>query len=97
MDQTEGYEDKEHPEKVCLLKRSLYGLRQSPRQWNTRFDEFIVSHGFMRSEYEICVYFKEYKENSFVYLLLYVDDILLVSKSKAQVDGLKKILSSEFE
>lgn len=56
MEQPEGYEDKEHPEKVCLLKRSLYGLRQSPRQWNTRFDEFIVSQGCSRSVYDICVY-----------------------------------------
>ena len=97
MEQPEGYVDKKHPEKVCLLKRSLYGLRQSPRQWNTRFDEFITKHGFTRSEYDICVYYKEYEANGYIYLLLYVDDILIASKSKSEVTSLKKILSSEFE
>ena len=41
MDQHEGFVDKYHPEKVCILKRSLYGLKQSPRQWNKRFDDFM--------------------------------------------------------
>ena len=97
MEQPEGYVDKKHPEKVCLLKRSLYGLRQSPRQWNTRFDEFITKHGFTRSEYDICVYYKEHEANGYIYLLLYVDDILIASKSKSEVTSLKKILSSEFK
>lgn len=97
MDQPEGYIDKNHPERVCLLKRSLYGLRQSPRQWNTRFDEFIMSHGFIRSEYDICVYFKEYEVNEHIYLLLYVDDILIASRSKTEVEKLKQTLGSEFE
>lgn len=51
----------------------------------------------MRSEYDICVCYKEYVEKSYVYFLLYVDDILQASKSKVQVTELKKILSSEFE
>lgn len=45
MDQPERYVDKKHSYKVCLLKRSLYGLKQSPRQWNTMFDELMVSNG----------------------------------------------------
>ncbi|KAL0793897.1 hypothetical protein Bca101_065274 [Brassica carinata] len=97
MEQPEGYVDKKYPDKVCLLKRSLYGLKQSPRQWNTRFDEFIVKNGYTRSEYDICVYFREFEENEYIYLLLYVDDILIASKSKTQVAGLKQILGSEFE
>ena len=41
---------------VCRLKSSLYGLKQSPRQWWNRFNEFIVSHGYNRSLYDSCVY-----------------------------------------
>jgi len=41
MDQPEGYVDEKYPMKVCLLQRSLYGLKQSPRQWNNRFNEFV--------------------------------------------------------
>lgn len=58
MDQPEGFIDKKYPEKVCLLKRSLYGLKQSPRQWNRRFDDFVKTQGYVRSEYDMCVYFK---------------------------------------
>lgn len=97
MEQPEGYEDKEHPEKVCLLKRSLYGLKQSPRQWNQRFDQFMLKNQYSRSEFDSCVYYKELREGEFVYLLLYVDDILIASKNKRYVDELKSLLSSEFE
>ncbi|GJT52947.1 retrovirus-related pol polyprotein from transposon TNT 1-94 [Tanacetum coccineum] len=46
--------------KVCLLKKSLYGLKQSPRQWYKRFDVYMISNGFSRSSYDSCVYFKEF-------------------------------------
>ena len=94
MDQPEGYVDPKHPDKVCLLKRSLYGLKQSPKQWNNRFNEFLMSHGYNRSEYNSSVYFKELKNGEYIYLLLYVDDILIASKDKLQVCELKVLLSS---
>ncbi|GJX28379.1 retrovirus-related pol polyprotein from transposon TNT 1-94 [Tanacetum coccineum] len=46
--------------KVCLLTKSLYGLKQSRRQWYKRFDVYMVSNGFSRSNYDSCVYFKEF-------------------------------------
>ncbi|GJS23120.1 retrotransposon protein, putative, ty1-copia subclass [Tanacetum coccineum] len=46
--------------KVCLLKKSLYGLKQSPRQWYKRFDVYMISNGFSRSSYDSCVYFKKF-------------------------------------
>ena len=67
-------------ELVCLPKKSLYGLKQSPRQWYKRFDDFVTSIGFVRSKYDCCFYFMS--SNSVpVYLSLYVDDMLLISHS----------------
>jgi len=97
MEQPEGYVDEKNPEKVCLLQRSLYGLKQSPRQWNTRFKEFIEAHDYKRSSYDRCVYFKKSVGGDYVFLLLYVDDILIASKNMKQVSDLKELLGSEFE
>ncbi|GJZ02058.1 retrotransposon protein, putative, ty1-copia subclass [Tanacetum coccineum] len=46
--------------KVCLLKKSLYVLKQSPRQWYKRFNVYMISNGFSRNNYDSCVYFKEF-------------------------------------
>lgn len=59
MEQPEGYKK---GDKVCLLKRSIYGLKQSPRQWNRRFNDFMKSQDFVRSSYDSCAYYKSYGE-----------------------------------
>nr|GEU56006.1 retrovirus-related Pol polyprotein from transposon TNT 1-94 [Tanacetum cinerariifolium] len=51
MRQPLGYEQGDN---VCLLKKSLYGLKQSPRKWYRRFDEYMLSNGFKRSSYDSC-------------------------------------------
>ena len=97
MAQPKGYEVKGQEDKACLLKRSLYGLKQSPRQWYKRFDEYIVGSGFSRSPYDSCVYHREYDRGKFVYLLLYVDDMLIACESKSQIEETKQLLMREFE
>lgn len=97
MEQPEGFVDEDHPEKVCLLKRSLYSLKQSPRQWNKRFDDFMQKNKFQRSQYDSCVYFKDVEKRNGIYLLLYVDDILIASRNKVEVEKLKILLNSEFK
>lgn len=93
-EQPEGYKK---GDKVYLLKRSLYGLKQSPRQWNRRFNEFMRSQNFVRTLYDSCAYYKSYGEGKVIYLLLYVDDMLVVAKDVKEVQKLKDLLSSEFE
>ncbi|KAG8473064.1 hypothetical protein CXB51_035003 [Gossypium anomalum] len=69
----------------------------SPRQWYKRFDSFITSHDFKRSSLDSCVYFKKNSDGSFVYLLLYVDDMLIAAKDKGEIRKVKAQLSEEFE
>ncbi|GKE43051.1 retrotransposon protein, putative, ty1-copia subclass [Tanacetum coccineum] len=83
--------------KVCLLKKSLYGLKQSPRQWYKRFDVYLVSNGFSRSSYDSGVYFKEFAPGMYIYLLMYVDDILIACKSKSEIEYTKGLLRKEFD
>ena len=82
---------------VCKLKKLLYGLKQSPRQWYKRFDSFIRRKRYTHSHYDPCVYYNKLPGGEYIYLLLYVDDILIASKSRFVIDKLKKDLSSEFE
>jgi hypothetical protein len=96
MDQPEGFIVPGKENYVCKLKRSLYGLKQSPRQWYKRFDSFMLSYGFKRSKYDSCVYIK-HVNGSPIYLLLYVDDMLIAAKSRKEITTLKRLLSSEFE
>ena len=78
-------------------KSPVYGLKQSPRQWYKRFDSFMTSHDFKRSSFDSCVYFKKNSDGSFVYLLLYVDDMLIAAKDKWEIRKVKAQLSEEFE
>ncbi|KAG8474407.1 hypothetical protein CXB51_033681 [Gossypium anomalum] len=68
-----------------------------PRKWYKRFDSFMTSHDFKRSSFDSCVYFKKNGDGSFVYLLLYVDDMLIVVKDKEEIRKVKAQLSEEFE
>ena len=97
MQQPEGFIVSRKEDYVCLLKKSLYGLKQSPRQWYKRFDSFMTTHNFKRSSYASCVYFKKSDDRSFVHLLLYVDDMLIATKDKEEIRKVKVQLSKEFE
>ena len=97
MEQPEGFVKKGDENKVCLLRKSLYGLKQSSRQWNLKFDGFMMKQNFIRSEYDSCVYTKDVSSDKAIYLLLYVDDMLIASGSKTAIKELKNSLSLEFE
>ena len=98
MRQPEGFEVfKKGTELVCLLKKSLYGLKQSPRQWYKRFDTFVVNSGFQRSNFDSCLYFKGVNGEDPIYLLLYVDDMLLAGPSFKTIQHVKGLLKSEFD
>ncbi|GJT11281.1 retrovirus-related pol polyprotein from transposon TNT 1-94, partial [Tanacetum coccineum] len=94
MRQPSGYEQYN---KVCLLKKSLYGLKQSCRQWYSRFDDYIMRNGFKRRSYDSCVYYRSYASCKYIYLLLYVDDMLIACKSKAEIGSTKSLLKKEFD
>ena len=97
MSQPEGFKVPGRENWACKLNKSLYGLKQSPRQWYKRFDSFMMTQKYTRSHFDHCVYFRKLQDGTFVYLLLYVDDMLIASKSKVEINRLKAQLSSEFD
>jgi hypothetical protein len=96
MDQSEDFVVPGKEDYLCRLKKSLYGLKQSPRQWYKRFDSFMISNDFQRSQYDSCIYLK-FVNGSPTYLLLYIDDMLIVAKSMKEIAALKAQLSHEFD
>ena len=97
MLQPEGFKEKGKENLVCRLTKSLYGLKQAPRCWYKRFDSFIISLRYNRLNSDHCVYHKRFGDNDFIILLLYVDDMLVVSPNKDRVQELKAQLAREFD
>ena len=77
MLQPESFIAKNQEHMVCKLNKSIYGLKQASRPWNIRFDQAIKSFGFEQNLDEPCVY-KRHRDKVMVFLVLYVDDILLI-------------------
>ena len=87
MKQPEGFSVKGKKELVCNLKKSLYGLKQSPRMWYQKFDTCIQGLGFVRRNVDHYVYYKQVG-NDFIYVVLYVDDMWLVGNN---MDVIKEV------
>ncbi|XXG84444.1 hypothetical protein AAC387_Pa10g1957 [Persea americana] len=96
MKQPIGYVEKGHEDKVCKLHKSIYGLKQSSRQWYKKFHNTIMLNGFSMCYEDHCVYNKRSKQKS-VLLSLYVDDILLVCNDIVFLNETKDWLSTVFE
>ena len=76
------------------MKKSLYGLKQSPRMWYKKIDTYMLGLGFKRRKEDHCVYFKLIGDN-LIYLVLYVDDMLLIG-NKEIIQDVKTQFSSKF-
>ena len=95
MVQPEGFVDPKDVGKVCKLQRSIYGLKQASRSWNLRFDEVVRSFGFIKNGGESCVY-KKVSGSVVAFLILYVDDILLIRNDKEFLNTIKDSLKKSF-
>ena len=76
MEQPHGFEVKGKENLVCMLKKSLYGLKQAARQWYLKFDKFMHENGYSRFHSYHCVYFNRLDDENYIILCLYVDDML---------------------
>ncbi|KAK8669710.1 hypothetical protein V6N13_107134 [Hibiscus sabdariffa] len=95
MTQLEGFVTPENAGKVCKLQRSIYGLKQASRSWNLRFNDAIKEFGFIRNEDEPCFY-KKFSGSIVSFLILYVDDILIIGNIIPTLQSVKAWLSSCF-
>jgi Reverse transcriptase (RNA-dependent DNA polymerase) len=90
-----SFEDPNNASKICKLKMSIYGLKQASRSWNKRFDKEIKEFGLIKYDEEPCVY-KRLIESIIVFLILYVDEILLIGNDIFTLDEVKSSLKKVF-
>ena len=84
---------------VCQMKRSLYGLKQSPRNWNQVIDAWLTDYGLTASSADPCVYVKrsDGKSGSLMIVMLWVDDLTICGNNAAEIDHFKEAISKRFD
>jgi hypothetical protein len=81
---------------VCRLKKSIYGLKQVPRAWYSKMDNFLITNGFSRCQSDPNVYTKKLGNHRII-LFLYVDDLILTSSDSKLLNHVKTRLENKFE
>ena len=82
-------------DKVCRLRKSLFGLKQAGKLWNQVLDDFLVGAGFERSEVDHCLYTKK-NNNTVVYILVWVDDLIIDTNCIDDLNATKNVFSKRF-
>jgi hypothetical protein len=96
MQQPQGYEVKGKEILVCRLKKIFYGLKKAPRKWYLKCDRFMTEQGYSRCHFDRCVYFKRIENGSYIILLLYVDDMIVVGSNMQDINVFKNKLDNSF-
>ena len=97
MDIPPGFETKATMNKVCKLKKSLYGLKQSPRAWFDRFNKTVKKYGYSQCQAYHTLFIKHSNKGKLEILIVYVDDIILIGDYEDELIKLKTLLAKEFE
>jgi hypothetical protein len=96
MEQPQGFVHQGSEHLMCKLHKSLYSLKQSPRAWNQKLNAFFKSIEFMKSEADPSMYVAQVGDVKF-FIVVYVDDLILVCNDQTKLLQIKKELSQKFE
>jgi hypothetical protein len=98
MCQPPGFESPAHPNKVCRLRKTLYGLKQSGRRWYQRLVEILIDKlGFTQCATDQAVFFRRRDPNEHTMVVIHVDDCTMATKSISHVDELKAMIRKHVE
>ena len=90
MSQPPGFEDEAFPSHICRLRRAIYGLKQAPRAWYNELKTHLFSLGFLKSESNNSLFIRHCSVAT-IYILVYVNDIMITGSNSAMVN---KVISS---
>lgn len=91
-----GFEANLRSNKVCRLKKSLYGLKQSPKAWFEHFGKAVTGHGLRQSQADHTIFYRHTSHDKMVVLIVYVD-IILTSNDEGEMKSLKGKLANDFQ
>ena len=94
MRQPAGFTD--GTERVCRLRRSIYGLKQAGNVWNKEWNRAMEDLGFTCIKTDYCC-FRRYNENTIAIILIWVDDLVIFTNNKSELDRIERELKSKFE
>ena len=94
--QPPGFEDPMYPDHVYKLKKSLYGLKQSPRAWNDRLSNFLIKNDFKRGQDDTTL-FRRTLEKDILVVQIYVDGIIFGATNASLCKEFSKLMQDEFE
>ena len=97
MEQPLGFVAQGESSLVCRLRCSLYGLKQSPRTWFGRFSFVVQEFGMTRSTSDHSIFYHHTSLGQYIYLIVYVDDIVITSSDQDGIRKLKQHLFSHFQ
>ena len=96
MSQPIGFEEVGKEQMICKLHKSIYGLKRAPRQWYLKFDEVVTANGFKENIVDQYIYMKV-SGSKYIFLALYVDDILLATNDTGLLVETNQLLFSHFD
>ena len=83
---------------VYKLQRALYGLKQSPREWNNTVNDFMVNEcGFKQMKCEKCLYIKKHRDGTYMIVCMYVDDLVIAYSNRSMLDSFISQVKSKFK
>jgi histone deacetylase 1/2 len=95
MRQPPGFEDKSRPHFVCKLNKAIYGLKQAPRAWYSRLSTKLLDLGFRMSKSDTSLFISS-KKGATIFMLIYVDDIIVTGSSQEAIVALLCDLKQDF-
>ena len=92
-----GFEETLGKKKIFKLRKSLYGLKQSPLAWFEKFTKSIHNKGCMQNQANHTMLYKHAERGKVTILIIYIDDTIVTDNDVAEMQSLKDFLAKEFE
>ncbi|GKA98608.1 putative RNA-directed DNA polymerase [Tanacetum coccineum] len=97
VEQPQGYVVQGNEGKVYRLRKALYVLKQAPRAWYGRIESYFLKEGFEKCPYEPTLFIKSSKENMFLIVSIYVDDLIITGSTLDLIEQIEVSMKSEFK